>query len=83
LFASINVWVMDGQTFAIRKRPIDFGAILAGSLRMTQDPLTKLENDVFPEPATAAAANATLRDHTRALLTAVLDKTLAASLKEE
>jgi hypothetical protein len=50
---------------------------------MTQNPLTKLENDVFPEPATAAAANATLRDHTRALLTAVLDKTLAVSLKEE
>jgi hypothetical protein len=83
LFASINVWVMDGQTFAIRKRPIDFGAILAGSLRMTQDPLTKLENDAFPEPAAAAAASATLRDHTRALLTAVLDKNLAASLKEE
>jgi hypothetical protein len=83
LFASINVWVLDGQTFAIRRRPFNLGEVLAGSLRMTQDPLTKLENDVFPEPATAAAASATLRDHTRALLTAVLDKTLAASLKEE
>jgi hypothetical protein len=83
LFTSINVWVMDGQTFAIRRRPFNLGEVLAGSFRMTQNPLTKLENNEFPEPATAAAASATLRDHTRALLTAVLDKTLAASLKEE
>jgi hypothetical protein len=83
LFTSINVMVFDGQTFAIRKKPFDLGAVLAGSLRLTQDPLTKLENDAFPEPATAAAASAMLRDHTRALLAAVLDKTLPASLKEE
>jgi hypothetical protein len=83
LFASINVWVLDGQTFAIRRKPFNLGEILAGSFRMTQNPLTQLENDQFPEPATAAATSATLRDHTRALLTAVLDKTLAASLKEE
>jgi hypothetical protein len=50
---------------------------------MTQDPFTKLDNSAFPEPATEAAASATLRDHARALLAAVLDKTLPASLKEE
>jgi hypothetical protein len=48
-----------------------------------RDPLSRLENETFPEPATAAAASAMLRDRTRALLTAVLDKKLAASLKEE
>jgi hypothetical protein len=84
LFSNVHVTIFDGQTFAIRKRPFSLGAVLAGSLGgMTQDPLTKLENDAFPEPATAAAASATLRDHTRALLAAVLDKTLPASLKEE
>jgi hypothetical protein len=83
LFASINVMVFDGQTYAIRRKRFDLGAVLAGTFRMTQDPLTKLENDAFPEPATAAAASATLREHTRALLSATLDKTLPVSLKEE
>ena len=83
LFASIYVAVFDGQTFAIRKKPFDLGAALAGSLRLTQDPLTKLENDAFPVPATAAAASVILRDRTRALLAAALDKTLPSSLKEE
>jgi len=83
LFASIYITVFDGQSFAIRKKPFDLAAAFAGSLRLTQDPLTKLENDAFPEPATAAAASATLRDRTRDLLAAVLDKTLPASLKEE
>lgn len=83
LFTSIYVAVFDGQTFAIRKKPFDLGAVLAGSFRLTQDPLTKLENDAFPVPATAAAASVILRDRTRALLAAALDKTLPSSLKEE
>lgn len=83
LFTSIYVAVFDGQTFAIRKKPFDLGAVLAGTFRMTQDPLTKLENDAFPVPATAAAASVILRDRTRALLAAALDKTLPSSLKEE
>jgi hypothetical protein len=84
LFANVQVTIFDGQTFAIRKRPFDLGSVLAGTfVRMTQDPLTKLDNSAFPEPATEAAASATLRDHARALLAAVLDKTLPAYLKEE
>jgi hypothetical protein len=50
---------------------------------MTQDPLTQLDNATFPEPATDAAASATLRDRARALLVARLDKTLPEFLKEE
>ncbi len=58
--------------------------ILAGTFsRMTQDPLIKLENEDFPTPAAEAVNSATLRDHARALLTARLDKTLPAHLKEE
>jgi hypothetical protein len=84
LFANVQVTIFDGQTFAIQKRPFDLGSALAGTFaRMTQDPLTKLDNSAFPEPVTEAAASATLRDHARALLAAVLDKTLPASLKEE
>jgi hypothetical protein len=84
LFANIQVTVFDGQTFAIQKKPFDLGSVLAGTLaRMTQDPLTQLDNATFPEPATDAAASATLRDRARALLVARLDKTLPEFLKEE
>jgi hypothetical protein len=85
LFANIQLTVFDGQTFAIRKNPFaNLGAVLAGTFaRMTRDPLTELDNASFPEPATEAANSAPLRDRTRALLTAKLDKTLPAYLKEE
>ena len=84
LFANIQVRVFDGHTFAIRKNPFNLGSVLAGTFAsMKGDPLTKLENESFPEPATAAANNAILRDRTRALLAARLDKALPAYLKEE
>lgn len=85
LFTDVEVGLFDGQNFTARK--VTFN--VEGSLKMAllgewgRDPLSKLENDAFPEPATAAAASVTLRDRTRELLTAVLDKKLAASLKEE
>jgi hypothetical protein len=85
LFTDFDVSLFDGQTFAAHKMTFN----VDGSLKMAllgewgRDPISRLENDAFPEPATAAAASAMLRDHTRALLTAVLDKKLAASLKEE
>jgi hypothetical protein len=84
LFANIQVTVFDGQTIALHKAPaVDLGSILAGGLaRMTRDPLTTLDNALFPESAAAAANSATLRDRTRALLAANLDKTLPAYLKE-
>lgn len=85
LFANVQVTVFDGQTFAIGKNPYaNLGSILAGSFaRLTGDPLTKLENASFPEPAAEAANSAILRDHMRALLSSNLDKTLPAFLKEE
>jgi hypothetical protein len=84
LFANIQVRVFDGHSFAMRKSPFNLASILAGTFAaMTQDPLTKLDNDSFPEPAAAAANNTMLRDHTRALLAARLDKVLPAYLKEE
>jgi hypothetical protein len=85
LFANIQVTVFDGQTFAIQKSPFaNLGSILAGTFsRMTPDPVAELDNASFPEPATEAANSALLRDRTRALLTANLDKTLPAYLKGE
>jgi hypothetical protein len=84
LFADVQVTVFDGQTFAIHKNPFSLGRVLAGTFsRMTQDPLTKLDNAAFPEPAADAAASATLRDSARALLTATLDRIMPAVLTEE
>jgi hypothetical protein len=84
LFTNIQVTIFDGQTFAIQKRPISLGSILAGTFAgMTRDPLTELDNAAFPEPATVAVNSAILRDRTRALLTATLDRILAAYLKRE
>ena len=80
LFTGIQVTVFDGQTCAVRKTSVSgpgFAEMLAGT-----GPLLKLDNADFPAPATAAVGDLTLRDRTRALLTATLDKTLAAALKE-
>jgi hypothetical protein len=84
LFANVQVTVFDGQTFAIHKIPFDLGSVLSGTLdRMTQDPLSELDKTSFPEPAAAAVNSVLLRDHTRTLVAAKLDKILPASLKVE
>jgi hypothetical protein len=85
LFANFALRVFDGQSFVIAKRPsTDLGSILAGSFgRLGQDPLTKLEAADFPAAPADAVASSTLRDHTRALLAARLDKAVAAYLKQE
>jgi hypothetical protein len=85
LFTDVDVSVFDGRTFDVQKKPFHFEGNLASVLLgdFGKDPLAKLDNDAFPEPAAAAAASVTLRDRMRALLTAVLDKKLAVSFKEE
>ncbi|MGH6711297.1 MAG: hypothetical protein ACREEK_20275 [Bradyrhizobium sp.] len=75
LFASIQLTLFDGQTYAVRKPPFDLGAALASGFA-GENPLTKLDDAAFPEPAAGAAGSATLRDGTRALLAARLDKIL-------
>ena len=77
LFASVQVTMFDGQTYAIRKQPfkLDLGTALASGFGV-ENPLTKLDDAAFPEPATGAAGSAALRDGTRALVAARLDKIL-------
>jgi len=84
LFANIMVSVIDGKTYEKIERPFaNFGARFADSLRMTEDPLTKLDNSFFPEVPADAAKSVTLRERTRELVAARLDQTLPAYLKEE
>jgi hypothetical protein len=84
LFANILVSVIDGKTYEKIEHPFaNFGTKLSDDLRMTEYPLTKLDNSIFPEPPSAASSSATLRERTRALLSAKLDQTLPAYLKEQ
>ncbi len=84
LFANIAINVLDGRTYEKLDRPFaGVGARLSQSLRLTEDPLNKLDNSQFPEPAATASGNATLREKTRALVATRLDQTLPDHLKQE
>lgn len=84
LFANISVSLLDGSTYERVNRPFaNFGTRLSENLRLTEDPLTKLDNSQFPESATAVRGNATLRERTRTLVAARLDQTLPDYLKTD
>lgn len=86
LFANFRLTEVDGKTFAVRDSPSlkDLGSALARSLdRFAGDPLEKLDDSAFPEPPAEAANSAVLRDRMRTLLSARLDKALAAHLQAE
>lgn len=84
LFANVSVILLSGENYETVSRPFaGLGTRLAEGLRLTEDPLTKLDNSLFPEPATAVPGNATLRERTRALIAARLDQTLPNYLKND
>ncbi|MBR0791054.1 hypothetical protein JQ631_18400 [Bradyrhizobium manausense] len=84
LFANVAITMIDGRSYEEIKRPfVNFGANFAASMRLTEDPLTKLDNSLFPDPPAAASANTTLRERTRALVADRLDRGLPGYLKED
>jgi hypothetical protein len=84
LFANVGVTLLDGGNYETISRPFaGLGTRLAEGLRLTEDPLTKLDNSLFPEPAAVVPGNATLRERTRALIAARLDQTLPNFLKDD
>jgi hypothetical protein len=84
LFANVGVTLLDGGNYETISRPFaGLGTRLAEGLRVTEDPLTKLDNSLFPEPTTVVRGNATLRERTRALVAARLDQTLPNYLKND
>ncbi|MBR0850454.1 hypothetical protein JQ543_22110 [Bradyrhizobium diazoefficiens] len=84
LFANVAITLIDGRSYEEIKRPfVNFGANLAAGLRLTEDPLNKLDNSLFPDPPAAASASAALRERTRALITDRLDRGLPGYLKAE
>lgn len=84
LFANVSITLIDGRSYEEIRRPFaNFGANLAAGLKLTEDPLTKLDNALFPDPPAAASSSAPLRERTRALVADRLDRGLPAYLKEE
>ncbi len=84
LFANIAITLIDGRSYEEIKRPfVNFGANFAANMRLTEDPLTKLDNSLFPDPPAAASASAALRERTRALVADRLDRGLPGYLKED
>jgi hypothetical protein len=84
LFANVAITLIDGRSYEEIKRPfVNFGANFAASMRLTEDPLTKLDNSLFPDPPAEASANVALRERTRALVADRLDRGLPGYLKED
>ncbi|MCK1717727.1 hypothetical protein IVA81_08095 [Bradyrhizobium sp. 141] len=84
LFANISINLIDGRSYEEIKRPfVNFGANFAASMRLTEDPLNKLDNDQFPNPPATASSSAILREKTRALITDRLDRGLPGYLKQD
>ncbi|WP_315797181.1 hypothetical protein [Bradyrhizobium sp. SZCCHNRI3043] len=84
LFANVNITLIDGQSYEkISSFSADTGARLAETMRLTEDPLNKLDNGDFPEPLAAAASSTVLRERLRTLVAAKLDRDLPSYLKIE
>ncbi|PSO20499.1 hypothetical protein C7G42_01910 [Bradyrhizobium sp. MOS003] len=84
LFANISINLIDGRSYEEIKRPfVNFGANFAASMRLTEDPLNKLDNDQFPNPPATASSSAILRERTRALITDRLDRGLPGYLMQD
>jgi len=84
LFANIALSMLDGITYERINRPLaGVGARLAAGLRITEDPLTKLDNSLFPESTATVPGNATLLERTKTLIAANLDQMLPDYLKND
>ncbi len=84
LFANIGLSVFDGQTFELRKAPVDLDAVMKRMVAsLTGDPsLHKIDDTAWPASPNDAARSVVLREGTRNLLTERLDKFLPAYFKE-
>ena len=87
LFALGYVQIYDGQSFEVIKQgaattddePLISRALLLNPIR---GPNKELDRETFPSAPADATTNPTLRDGVRALLTASLDNTLPAMLRQ-
>jgi hypothetical protein len=83
LFANVAMSLYDGTTYEKISRSLAaFGASFAGGLGLTEDPLTKLDNSLFPDPPESASSSGSLKERTRALVSARLDRMIPGYLQQ-
>ena len=83
LFANVAVSMYDGATYEkINRSLAAFGASFAAGLGLTEDPLTKLDESVYPNPPESASGSTALKERTRALVSARLDRVIPVYLQQ-
>ena len=83
LFANVAVGMFDGATYErINPSLASIGSSLSRAFQLTEDPLTKLDHSLFPDPPESAATSAVLKERTRALVSAQLDRVIPGRLQE-
>ena len=83
LFANVAVSMYDGATYEkINRSFAAFGASFTAGLGLTEDPLTKLDESVFPNPPESASSSTALKERTRALVSARLDRIIPVYLQQ-
>ncbi|KRR17134.1 hypothetical protein CQ14_12085 [Bradyrhizobium lablabi] len=82
LFANVAINMYDGTSYERISRTLAaLGATFAGGLGLTEDPLTKLDEQLFPNPPESASSSAALKERTRALVSARLDRMIPVYLQ--
>jgi hypothetical protein len=86
LFANVAVVMLDGSTYErINSSPnmAAIGESLSRAFLLQEDPLTKLDHSLFPDPPQSASTSAVLKERTRALVSAHLDRVIAHRLQQQ
>lgn len=82
LFANVAISMYDGANYEkINRSFAGFGASLAAGLALTEDPLTKLDESLYPNPPESASGSTALKERTRALVSARLDRMIPGYLQ--
>jgi hypothetical protein len=85
LFANVGVLMYDGGTYErINSSPslAAVGDSLSRAFQLQEDPLTKLDHSLFPDPPQSASSSAVLKERTRALVSAQLDRVIPDRLQQ-
>jgi hypothetical protein len=83
LFANVAVAMFDGGTYErINPSLANIGSSLSRAFQLMEDPLTKLDHSLFPDPPESASTSGVLKERTRALISAQLDRVIPGRLQE-
>lgn len=84
IFANLMVQIFDGKTLEMQSNFSRLGSALTNAFKSDdRKPVGEIDNSAFPESAATAAHNAMLRDRTRAVLAAHLDRILPGYLRPD